>query len=69
MSPRILEVERCPHCKAELPKPTPRVCPSCAGSLQKRHLSIGCLTSAPPLFLIGILVWELLVALRHGLTR
>ena len=67
MSPRILEVERCPHCQAELPKPTPRVCPECAGSLQKRFLSAGCLSSAPPLFLIGALVWELLGALRHGL--
>lgn len=69
MSPRILDVERCPHCKAALPKPPPRACPECGGSLQKRFLSIGCLSSAPPLFLIGLLVWELLAALRHGSVR
>lgn len=54
MSPRILDVPSCPHCKTALPKPTPRMCPSCGGSLQKRHLSIGCLTSAPPLIALAI---------------
>ncbi|QDU68305.1 hypothetical protein [Engelhardtia mirabilis] len=54
MSPRILDLETCPHCKARLPRPTPRVCPECAGSLQKRYLSSGCLTSKPMLLLIGI---------------
>lgn len=54
MSPRILDVPRCPHCKTDLAKPTPRMCPSCGGSLQKRHLSIGCLTSAPPLIALVI---------------
>lgn len=48
MSPRVLETRRCPHCKAELSEPTPRVCPTCGGSIQKRFLSAGCLTSAPP---------------------
>lgn len=51
---RILDVPRCPHCKTELAKPTPRMCPSCGGSLQKRHLAIGCLTSAPPLIAIVV---------------
>jgi hypothetical protein len=51
MSPRVIQSKRCPHCKAELPQPTPRVCPSCAGSLQKRFLTLGCLTSAPPVVL------------------
>jgi len=51
MSPRVIETKRCPHCKAVLPQPTPRVCPSCAGSLQKRFLTLGCLTSAPPIVL------------------
>lgn len=51
MSPRIEQRKQCPHCRAALPQPTPRVCPQCAGSLQKRFLSIGCLSSAPPLIL------------------
>ena len=51
MSPRIVESKRCPHCKAKLPEPTPRMCPECAGSLQKRFLSLGCFTTAPPLLL------------------
>ena len=59
MSPRILEAERCPHCKGELPKPTPRVCPHCAGSLQRRFLSFGCLSSAPPVVLFAVLLWQL----------
>jgi len=57
MSPRVLEVERCPHCKSELPRPTPRVCPHCAGSLQVRYLTSGCLTSAPKLLLLGAAAW------------
>jgi hypothetical protein len=61
MSPRILDLDRCRHCKAELERPTPRVCPACGGSLQKRHLALGCLTSAPPPVL--------LLALVFGLTR
>ncbi|MBI5364306.1 MAG: hypothetical protein HZA53_14095 [Planctomycetes bacterium] len=52
MSPRIRELDRCAHCRVELPRPTPRMCPACGGSLQKRHLSIGCLSSAP-LFLVA----------------
>lgn len=48
MAPRVLDARRCPHCKSDLPSPTPRVCPVCGGSLQKRFLSLGCLTSAPP---------------------
>lgn len=52
MTPRLIEAETCPHCKAELPEPMPRVCPECGGSLQKRYLEAGCLTSKP-LFLVA----------------
>ena len=55
MSPRVLELDRCPHCKTKLEQPTPRVCPVCAGSLQKRFLTAGCLTSAPRLLLFAVL--------------
>jgi predicted amidophosphoribosyltransferase len=58
MSPRILKVRRCPHCKAELSQPAPRVCPSCGGSLQQRYLVSGCLTSAPKLLLLGWIIVE-----------
>ncbi len=54
MSPRILDVRHCPHCEAELPQPVPRVCPACAGSIQKRYLSTGCLTSKPLIALLGL---------------
>jgi hypothetical protein len=50
---RILDVEQCPHCKGALQKPTPRSCPHCGGSLQQRYTSMGCLTSAPKLFLVA----------------
>jgi predicted amidophosphoribosyltransferase len=69
MSPRILDVDYCPHCKAKLPKPTPRACLECGGSLQKRHLSIGCLTSAPPVILVGFVAWQIVAALRDALSR
>lgn len=59
MSPRILDTRTCPHCKAALPQPTPRVCPQCAGSLQQRFLKIGCLTTAPKLFLLGAVAWKI----------
>lgn len=51
MSPRIEKHARCPHCKTELGGANERVCPECGGSLQKRFLKAGCLTSAPPVFL------------------
>lgn len=58
MSPRLVAESTCPHCKAPLPEPKPRVCPECAGSLQQRYLKAGCLTSAPKLFVVGgALVW------------
>jgi len=60
MSPRILDVDRCPHCKSELEKPTPRVCPACGGSLQKRFLTAGCLSSAPPIVLAAWGLWHIL---------
>lgn len=59
MSPRLVEGDRCPHCKRPLEDPKPRVCPHCMGSLQKRYLTSGCLTSAPKLVLFGLLVFEL----------
>lgn len=49
--PRLLKAKACPHCKERLPKPPPRACPACGGSLQQRHLALGCLTSAPKLVL------------------
>ncbi|MEY2806979.1 MAG: hypothetical protein RIR65_1396 [Planctomycetota bacterium] len=49
--PRLLKARRCPHCKERLAQPPPRVCPACAGSLQQRHLALGCLTSAPKVVL------------------
>jgi predicted amidophosphoribosyltransferase len=61
MSPRVLETKRCPHCKAELEHPTPRACPICGGSLQKRFLSIGCLTSAPPPVILFVYLLERLL--------
>ena len=59
---RILETDRCPHCKSPVPEPTPRVCPECAGSLQKRYLKAGCISSGPALLL-------LLVSLAAALAR
>ena len=59
--PRLIDAKRCPHCGEQLPEPKPRVCPVCAGSLQKRFLQAGCLTSAPPpVILLAWLLWELL---------
>ena len=58
--PRVIEEPRCPHCKAELKKPIPRSCPVCGGSLQKRFLASGCLTTKPLLLLVGLgLFWLL----------
>lgn len=62
MSPRILETQSCPHCEAPLPRPTPRVCPACAGSIQQRYLRAGCLTSKPLLVLFGACLWRLWMA-------
>lgn len=66
MSPRLLKTGHCPHCKAELGKPTPRVCPKCGGSIQQRFLKVGCLTSAPKLLLFGAGIWWLV---RETLAR
>ena len=52
--PRLLDTKYCPACRAKLPQPTPRFCPECAQSMQKRFLSWGCLTSAPPLVLFAL---------------
>ena len=59
--PRLIEADRCPHCKAELPEEKPRSCPECGGSLQQRFLKAGCITSAPKalLFALGLAaVWR-----------
>lgn len=55
MSPKLIEDGRCPHCGTNLGEPKPRVCPDCMGSLQKRYLAAGCLTSAPKLILFALL--------------
>ena len=52
--PRLIEEDRCPHCKAQLPEEKPRSCPECGGSLQQRHLKAGCLTSAPKVLLLAL---------------
>ena len=65
MSPRILDLERCPHCRGELAKPTPRVCPHCAGSIQQRYVTSGCLTSAPKVLVLGAALWGALEILRR----
>ena len=67
MSPRILDTRSCPHCKGALPEPTPRVCPHCAGSLQRRHLKVGCLTSAPKVLLLAMAAWALQSILRSAI--
>ena len=60
--PRVLATDRCPHCKERLdPDHGRRLCPHCGGSLQVRYLSWGCLTSKPPVLLLGLfLLWQLL---------
>jgi len=50
----MIEAETCPHCKKELEKPLPRACPKCGGSLQKRYLTAGCLTSKPLVLLAAV---------------
>lgn len=53
-----VEGGRCPHCKTEVPKDHGRVCVECGGSLQKRYLSIGCLTSKPIILIaVGLPLW------------
>lgn len=53
-----VEGGRCPHCKAEVPKDHGRLCIECGGSLQKRYLSIGCLTSKPLILIAaGLSMW------------
>ncbi|MCY2961530.1 MAG: hypothetical protein NTY35_15310 [Planctomycetota bacterium] len=62
---RVLDVDRCPHCRGELARPTPRVCPHCAGSIQQRYVTSGCLTSAPKLLLVGVALWGALELVRN----
>lgn len=53
-----VEAGRCPHCNAEVPKDHGRTCVECGGSLQKRYLSIGCLSSKPMILLaVGVPLW------------
>ncbi|MEZ5978440.1 MAG: hypothetical protein R3F34_09500 [Planctomycetota bacterium] len=67
MSPRILDTDRCPHCRADLPEPVPRSCPECGGSLQKRYLESGCLTSKPMLVLLAAgIAWSVARALEFA---
>ncbi len=61
MSPRLIDADRCPHCREPLPQPLPRVCEKCGGSLQQRYLRAGCLSSAPKLVL-----WALVLATAFG---
>lgn len=65
MSPRVLDVGRCPHCQGALPKPAPRVCPHCAGSIQQRYVTSGCLTSAPKLLVAGAALWGAVALARE----
>lgn len=69
MSPRLIEGDRCPHCGAELPEEKPRACPACAGSLQQRHLKLGCLSTAPKLALVAAGTWLAARALAGALER
>lgn len=64
--PRLIKAGACPHCKQRLPRPLPRVCPSCAGSLQQRYLAFGCLSSAPKLLVGGLGLYEALRLLVAG---
>jgi predicted amidophosphoribosyltransferase len=61
---RILKTKTCPHCRAALAAPTPRVCPVCGGSLQQRFFTAGCLSSAPPVLALALGAWALLAAVR-----
>lgn len=64
MTPRLIDADTCPHCEAELPDPLPRSCPDCGGSLQKRYLEAGCLSSKPVLLIgTGIAAWLARLAL------
>ena len=54
--PRLLEGDRCPHCGEDLPEERSSVCPACGVSLEQRYLKAGCISSAPPVFLIGALL-------------
>ncbi|MAF64249.1 MAG: hypothetical protein CMJ84_01135 [Planctomycetes bacterium] len=58
----MIEEERCPHCGAELGGEKPRVCPQCGGSLQRRYLRAGCLSSKP----VGLLLVCALLAGADG---
>ncbi len=58
MSRNLIDSDRCPHCKQDLERPVPRVCPRCGGSLQRRYMTWGCLSSAPRLLVFGaLLAW------------
>lgn len=61
---RILKTKTCPHCRAALAAPTPRVCPVCGGSLQQRFFTAGCLSSAPPVLALAFGAYALLASVR-----
>jgi hypothetical protein len=54
MSPRLLLVDDCPHCREKLPERGLRTCPGCGGSLQQRYLRAGCLSSSPVLLVFAL---------------
>ncbi len=61
--PRLIDDRRCPHCGEDLPEPKPRVCGECGGSLQQRHLRLGCLHAGPAAILVGWGLWALVGSL------
>lgn len=61
--PRLIDAKECPHCGGALPRPVPRVCPACAGSLQQRYLKAGCFSSAPLCVATLAALWHALRAL------
>ncbi|MFT5049193.1 MAG: putative amidophosphoribosyltransferase [Chlamydiales bacterium] len=52
--PKLIDKDSCPHCGKALPDPKPRICPECMGSIQQRHLALGCVSSGPALVLLGL---------------
>ncbi len=45
--PRLIDAENCPHCGEPREDRSRAFCDGCGGSLQQRHLSTGCLSTAP----------------------
>lgn len=67
--PRLIDEDYCPHCRAKLPVPKPTSCPRCAGSLNKRFLRVGCLSSAPPpMILFALLAWGVYELIERSMS-